>query len=139
MPGEELALGIVGVVIGGPTFASPLKTTCKYTVKRIDLIKNAPALIAELKERVRGLYEGQLPAFADIAQHALGLVDAHDSLRIGIQRSLEQMKDGIDNIGKILDKLTDKDGKVQRMKAILPPAWTWKTDAKQIIRRFDGI
>jgi hypothetical protein len=139
MPGEELALAIVGVVIGGPAFASAFKTSCEYIVKRIDLIKNAPCLIAELQEKVRGLYEGRLPAFTDIAEHTFGLVSANDSLRIDIERGLKQMRAELLNIDSILDKLIDKDGKISKRKAILPPAWTWKRDAKEIIRRFDKI
>jgi hypothetical protein len=135
--GPELTLAILGVALAGPGVATAFRDVGTLIVKRVDTIKNAPGFILELQQVGRAVCEGKLQACIDIAEHAFDRESLNQALRADLTRGLEQMREELVNIDTLLQKLIEDNGKVSKVKTMLPPRWTWKTDAKRIIRKFD--
>ncbi|KAG4440556.1 hypothetical protein IFR05_003972 [Cadophora sp. M221] len=137
--GPELSLAVVGVVLAGPGIAVAFRDFGAHVVKRIQTIKNAPDLIVQLQKVGRAICDGRLQSCIDIAEYAFSLEDLNRALHADLVRGLEQMREELLNIDALLEKLIEEDGSVSRAKLMLPPRWTWRTDAKRIIKRFDKI
>jgi hypothetical protein len=135
--GPELALAILGVAFAGPGVATAFRDVGTLIINRVDTIKNAPEFILELQQVGRAVCEGKLQACIDIAEHAFDRDDLNQALRADLTRGLEQMREELVNIDTILQKLIEDNGKISKVKIMLPPRWAWRTDAKRIIRKFD--
>lgn len=119
--GPELSLAIVGVVLAGPGVATAFRDFGIYLVNRINTIKNAPELITELQNVAREVCEGKLQACIDIAEHAFELESLDEALRADLVRGLEKMREELVNVDILLGKLIEEDGKISKMKLMLPP------------------
>ncbi|KAH7370825.1 hypothetical protein BKA65DRAFT_489301 [Rhexocercosporidium sp. MPI-PUGE-AT-0058] len=137
--GPELSLAVVGVVLAGPGIAVAFGDFGTYVVKRIQTIKNAPDLIIQLQKVGRAICDGRLRSCIDIAEHAFSLEDLDPALHADLVRGLEQMREELLNIDTLLRRLVEEDGSIRRAKLMLPPRWTWRIDAKRIIKKFDKI
>lgn len=106
----ELILGAVAVpgsVIGLIEFG-------KIIVKKVDSIKNAPAVVRPIRHFGLELSEGKLNLNLELARHALSSSDVDQGMKDALEDHTSQLRSLILEVDSSLTKLFDKSGKVRR-------------------------